>query len=271
MIIPSNLHTHTTYCDGKSTAREMAEAALERGFTSLGFSGHSYVKGDEDWVMTDEAGYREHIRALAKEYEGRIEILCGIEWDADSEIERDKYDYAIASVHAVKTEAGRWAVDNTPQILAECIRDGFGGDAYAMCRAYFELVVQSALRPGADVVGHFDVVAKYNARGEFFDESDPRYLRAAKDALEAICNARPDIIFECNVGGMARAGRAEPYPPLWALKYLKERGMRVTVTSDAHDAALLDTGFEHAVHLLREVGCLSVTILKNGKFEEYKI
>lgn len=271
MIIPSNLHTHTTFCDGKSTAREMVEAALARGFTSLGFSGHSYVKGDEDWVMTDEAAYREHIRALAKEYEERIEILCGIEWDADSTGDISPYDYAIASVHAVKTAAGRWAVDNTPQILAECIRDGFGGDAYAMCRAYFELVATSVLRPGADVVGHFDVVSKYNARGDFFDETDPRYISAAKEALDAICTARPDIIFECNVGGMPRAGRAEPYPPIWALKYLRERGMRITVTSDAHSAALLDTGFDTAVRLLRQAGYQSVTVLKNGAFTEYPI
>ena len=36
-----NLHTHTTYCDGKNTAEEMVQKAIELGFKSLGFSGHA--------------------------------------------------------------------------------------------------------------------------------------------------------------------------------------------------------------------------------------
>ena len=36
-----NLHTHTTYCDGKNTAEEMVQKAIELGFRSLGFSGHA--------------------------------------------------------------------------------------------------------------------------------------------------------------------------------------------------------------------------------------
>ena len=32
-------HTHTTFCDGKNTPMEMAEAALRQGLTALGFSG----------------------------------------------------------------------------------------------------------------------------------------------------------------------------------------------------------------------------------------
>ena len=35
-----NLHTHSTYCDGADTPEEMIETALEKGFTSIGFSGH---------------------------------------------------------------------------------------------------------------------------------------------------------------------------------------------------------------------------------------
>ena len=41
MIPLSSPHVHTPYCDGKSTAAEMAAAALDAGFVSLGFSGHA--------------------------------------------------------------------------------------------------------------------------------------------------------------------------------------------------------------------------------------
>jgi len=36
-----NLHTHSTFCDGIDTPEEMIKVAIEKGFVSLGFSGHS--------------------------------------------------------------------------------------------------------------------------------------------------------------------------------------------------------------------------------------
>ena len=38
MMIKANFHTHTTMCDGKNTAEEMAERAVVLGFNQLGFS-----------------------------------------------------------------------------------------------------------------------------------------------------------------------------------------------------------------------------------------
>ena len=35
-----NLHSHTTFCDGKNTPEEMVRAAIALGMDSLGFSGH---------------------------------------------------------------------------------------------------------------------------------------------------------------------------------------------------------------------------------------
>ena len=36
-----NLHTHTTYCDGKDTPEQVVLKAIEKGFNSIGFSGHA--------------------------------------------------------------------------------------------------------------------------------------------------------------------------------------------------------------------------------------
>lgn len=50
MVIPEvqnvniqNLHTHTVYCDGADTPEEMIVCDVEKGFDSIGFSGHSYM------------------------------------------------------------------------------------------------------------------------------------------------------------------------------------------------------------------------------------
>ena len=268
----SNIHTHTNFSDGKNTAEEMVQKALELGFVSLGFSAHSPMAApDDSWSLRDEEGYIREIRALAEEYKDRIEIYCGIEWDLTSEIDRSQYDYAIGSVHMLENEHGRWAMDLSLEELMSCINDGFGGDPYAMCEAYYNDMVENVLRDGVDVVGHFDVLTKYNGDGIAFDENHPRYLTAARSALDAICTARPDIIFECNVGGMIRAGRPEPYPPLWALKELKARGMRITLTSDAHKAENLTEGFDRGIEFLRAAGYESVYILKDEGFVKYEI
>ncbi len=250
----------------------MIEAAREAGFVSIGFSGHSPMAApDDEWCMKDEAAYIAEVRALAEEYKDRIEVYCGIEWDATTAIHRSRYDYAIGSVHILENEHGKWGLDASREELMRCIDEGFGGDPYAMCEAYYNSMVENALRDGVDVVGHFDVLTKYNADGGVFDEEHPRYVSAALSAIDAICTARPDIIFECNVGGMIRAGRKEPYPNLRSLRELRSRNMRITLTSDAHSAENLSEGFDRGIEFLREAGYESVYILKDSRFTEYEI
>ena len=65
-----NLHTHTSYCDGIDTPSEIVITALEKKFTSIGFSGHSYMKyspmfaknGDETEV------YKKNVLELKEKY-----------------------------------------------------------------------------------------------------------------------------------------------------------------------------------------------------------
>jgi len=41
-----NFHTHTQFCDGRSTIREMVDAASDAGFQHLGFTPHSPLMVD---------------------------------------------------------------------------------------------------------------------------------------------------------------------------------------------------------------------------------
>ena len=51
-MILQDLHTHTTYCDGKNTPEEMVKAAIEKGLVRIGFSGHCYTFFDEKYCMS---------------------------------------------------------------------------------------------------------------------------------------------------------------------------------------------------------------------------
>ena len=43
--------------------------------------------------------YKATIAKLKTEYKGKVDILCGIEWDILSEDKRTGYDYWIGSAH----------------------------------------------------------------------------------------------------------------------------------------------------------------------------
>ena len=97
----SSVHCHSTMCDGKNTLQEMASAACAKGLTTLGFTGHSYTQRDREYCMSPSrtAQYKATIAKLKTEYKGKVDILCGIEWDLLSEDKRTGYDYWIGSAH----------------------------------------------------------------------------------------------------------------------------------------------------------------------------
>lgn len=249
-MINKDLHVHTVFCDGKSTPREMVEAALRAGVTTLGFSGHSHTPIDESYCMTPAGtiAYRKEIMRLKEEYRGRIEILLGIEMDYFSDDDPSFYDYVIGSVHYVASEGRYYAVDESPQRLREAIELGFGGDPYALCEAYYALVGDVVTRTGATIVGHFDLVTKFQENFPLFDEKDPRYVSAWNKALDRLLPA--GALFEINTGAMARGYRTSPYPSPPILDEIRNRGGKLILSSDSHSPDTLLYCFERYEQLL---------------------
>ena len=68
-----NLHTHTTWCDGRDTPEAVAQAAIEKGFDLLGFSSHMSFPEVDTCVLPPEKGpdYVADIRALAARHAER--------------------------------------------------------------------------------------------------------------------------------------------------------------------------------------------------------
>ena len=67
MTIPfqSCVHTHTHFCDGKDAPEALVLEALDRGFVSLGFSGHGWAEYDTAAMTPEhEEQYRREIRRL---------------------------------------------------------------------------------------------------------------------------------------------------------------------------------------------------------------
>ena len=249
----TNYHTHTTWCDGRNTPREMAAAAIERGFGALGFSSHAMLPQDDvDWVLTPAKAprYADEIRSLADELRGRIRILCGVEADyvpGGAEPSRSAYaaispDYIIGSVHFVRAaDGGLVPVDHSPELLEEGIRDHFGGSAEAFVRAYFAQV-RDSLAFDFDLVGHPDLVRKFNAKHPYFDESAEWYRGEVERTADAI--AASGKLVEVNTGAISRGWLDDAYPSPEFRALLRGRGVKFVLDSDAHAAEGLDCAFD---------------------------
>ena len=248
-----NLHTHTTFCDGKNTPEEMAKAALALGMDSLGFSGHSPLPG-ESWVMRaeDVPRYRRAVLELKERYAAGLDIFLGLEQDILSPPPEEEYDYLIGSVHMLERAGERLSVDESPETFLWGVEKWFGGDSLAFAEAYYRQVGMVAEKTGCQIVGHFDLVCKFNEGNCLFDTGHPRYRAAALETLERLKGRA--VILEINTGAMSRGYRTAPYPEAWILKRANEMGLPICITSDAHSGQHLTYAFAQGAELARSCG-----------------
>ena len=217
----ANFHTHSVFCDGNDTPAVMAAAAQQKGLTHLGFTGHSYLPFDPCGIPNEKlADYHAAVLSERERYGDALRIFLGIEQDYFSGKRADGYDFALGSVHFVRCGEEHLCVDKSAEETRYIIDSCFGGDPYAYAEVYFSLVGDVIAVTGADIVGHFDLLRKFDEDGKVFDESHPRYRAAVLAALDRL--AEDGAIFEINTGAISRGYRTHPYPSSEILNYIKE-------------------------------------------------
>lgn len=264
----SSLHTHTIFSDGKHMPEDNVLSAIQKNMVSLGFSDHSYTDFKLDCCIrpVNIPAYINEVRRLQKKYADQIEIYLGMEYDGFSTVEnRELYDYIIGDVHYIKVGGEYCTVDDSADIQLEAIHKYFDGNANAYANAYFETYVDSVQRLKPDILGHFDLLTKFNV----FDESSPSYRKAAFEALRASLSVTP--LIEMNTGAMSRRAKDTPYPAPFLLKEILALGGQVVLNSDSHDLNHLDFYFDESIEILRSVGYKNIVQLIGGKFVEVGI
>lgn len=261
-MILQDLHVHTVFCDGKNTPEELVASAIKKGMKRIGFSGHSYTFFDKSYCMSAKGTekYKLEIDRLKEKYKNEIEILCGIEHDYYSEASTKGYDYVIGSVHYIKIANEYIPVDESCEILNDAANRFFDGDFYALAEEYFKTVSDVVNKINADIIGHFDLISKFNSENALFDENNSRYINAYKKAIDAIIlSGKP---FEINTGAVSRGYKNEPYPSKDILCYIAEKGGVFVLNSDAHSADALCYGFEVLTERLKNTGIKIVDFLR---------
>ncbi len=265
-MIKQNLHTHSLYCDGKNTLEEMIQEAIRKQFTILGFSSHAYAPLD-DAGMTQEGQekYKEEVLALKEKYKGQIEIYLGLEQDISYRTKNpETFEYIIGSKHYMEKDGKVYGIDYSKDQMKKMLLDFYQNDFLKFAKAYYEELKEMAKLDEIDIVGHIDLLMKYNEDESFLSFENKQYLQYAYEAIDCLIEANK--IFEINTGAMARGYRTTPYPHQAVLKYMHTKGARIVLNSDCHDKDYLDCGYELSLKLIQEAGFTKMEILTQSGF-----
>ena len=133
-------------------------------------------------------------------------------------------------------------MDESKEIQLENVRKFYNGDFYSFIEDYYETVADLYRKTRCHIVGHFDLIKKFNDSGDLFNPQHPRYQAAANKALAALMSS--PIVLEVNTGGIAKGYIKEPYPAGDVLTQWLKSGKPVLFASDCPNAEQLLFGYD---------------------------
>lgn len=267
-----NLHTHTLFCDGADTPKEMIDKAIALGFDSIGFSSHAPTSVHTDWEMSDTDSYKKEISELKVLYREKIKIFLGVELDyySPKTINHDSFDYKIGSVHMAFKDGRQIDFDNTAKASESYIREYFGGNSLNYAKLYYETIADMPSVLDYDIVGHFDLLTKFSEKHpNLIDVQSKAYKNTALEALYAVREKKD--LFEINTGAISRGYRTTPYPASFILGEMKQLNCKLLLTSDCHNKNFLDCNFKEAKEYVKAHGFDELYYLTENGFGAEKI
>ncbi len=148
------------------------------------------------------------------------------------------FDYVYGSVHYID----EWGFNDSRNVA------GYKGkDPDRLYARYFELFCEAAERGGFDIMAHPDIIKKHGLSTTLPIE------RLYAEAAEAL--RRADVAIEINTSGLRKTA-VEIYPALPFLRACGDRGVAVTLGSDAHAPREVGMDFDLALALLQKAGHL---------------
>lgn len=243
-MILSDYHIHTCRCDGNNTPEEMVISAINIGMTEIGILAHSETPFDDSYCLSHQkySDFINEITCLKEKYSDKIKLSCGIEQDFYSPFSTDGFDYVIGAVHYLEKAGKYYPLDLDADLLSDMVKECYNGDFYLMAEDYFDKVSDVVQKTGADIIGHLDLITKFNDQIPFFDDNSNRYLVAAKKCIDKLIPY--EKTFEINTGAISRGYKTTPYPSFDLIGYIKENGGKLMLSSDAHNKKDIAFGFD---------------------------
>ena len=241
---PANYHTHSLFCDGKSTLEEHVRAAERCGLCQLGFSAHAPVPFENKFAISEE-NLPEYIREIDRlKSQTDVCLLKSLECDFIPEMtvgfsERravNGLDYVIGGVHLVKPPHGDglWFIDGPKQeIYDNGLRELFDSNVKLAVTTFWEQTFEMLETERMDIIAHFDKIKMHN-RNRFFTEDEKWYKILADKAIQLI--KQKNVIIEVNTRGLYKKRSDSFYPSTELLIKARKADIPVIISSDAHQA-----------------------------------
>jgi DNA polymerase (family 10) len=229
--LKGDLQMHTPASDGKNTIEEMALAAKALGHEYIAITDHSKSVTIANGLS--EERMREHIRALhaANDKKLGIRVLAGSEVDILKDGSLDYSDELLAELDVVVCS----------------IHSYFNLERAAMT----ERMLNCIENPYTQIIGH--PTGRLLLRRDELDYDMEKILEAcAKHGVAMECNAYPD-----------RLDLKDTY-----LRMCKERGVKVVISTDSHDARAL-SNIHYGVTMARRGWLTAENVINTRPVEEF--
>lgn len=236
-------HIHTKYSDGKNIYQEYIDRAIEIGAKEIGFSDHITLH-EVDWrtAPEDYQKLKDELSSICNNKNSDLKIKFGIEVDYFPNKEQEiaelielfPVDYVIGSVHFINN----WNFDSDKSLYGKIDND-------LLYQQYFELIQLAAKSKLFDIIGHFDLIKKFQC----YPTTNQDQL--IQDTLAVI--KKNNLAIELNTSGLDKPCK-EFYPSDKILRLACQFNIPLTLGSDAHKTKDLNRYFVDAVQLLKKCG-----------------
>ncbi len=246
-VPPGDYHVHTVWSDGAGTVDECVLAGVAAGLPEIGIADHvspAPGKGETWWVEPERLpGYVEEVLAVAARHTD-IRVLLGLEaeyvagQEAQMEmlLEAWPFELVVLGVHTVDG----FSFDD-PSLREDPRWD----DVEALLVAYYRTVRRAAEWGRFDILAHMDYIGLWGHR------PGPSVVPEIEAALDAL--AASGAAVELNSDRISDPAGVM-YPSEEILGAARERGIPLTIDSDAHEAAHVGRLWDEAIARARAAG-----------------
>lgn len=255
----SNIHTHTTYCDGTSDPIEFVSIALELGWKHLGFSAHAPLPFDCEWdiPVSQIENYVHEISALQNHYQHQLNIHTG--WEVDylhgKGIHAFNFDtiknaeYHILSIHYLP------AILSDGRIIEYVEIDG-KPEEFNRLLFYYDHNLKTVLdlylenldamfefsSQGVKIIGHIDKIVVNAELHPDFKKLHSYFYSEIERLL--IKHKSKGYTLEINTRSIYKKLRSAAYPNYQVIGFASKNDIPLILNSDAHHFSELNLAFD---------------------------